>query len=68
MKKNTKIFILGIVILLLSTPLGYLIGWNILGEGHSIALAELLFRYMVQSFQLIGVAIIGFSYLKVINR
>lgn len=60
-----KLFIFGIIIIICSMPLGYLIGWNILGEGCSIELAELLFEYTYKSIQLVGIAIVGLSYFNI---
>lgn len=60
-----KLFIFGIIIIICSMPLGYLIGWNILGEGRSIELAELLFEYTYKSIQLVGIAIVGLSYFNI---
>ncbi|MCC3671566.1 MULTISPECIES: hypothetical protein [Terrisporobacter] len=63
-----RLFILGIIIIICSMPLGYLIGWEILGQGHSIELSTLLFEYTCKSIQLVGIGVIGLSYFNIKNK
>lgn len=68
MKKENNInrlFIFGIIIIICSMPLGYIIGWKILAQGHSIELGKLLFEYTSKSIQLVGIAVVGLSYFNI---
>lgn len=63
-----RLFIFGIIIIICSMPLGYIIGWKILGQGHSVELATLLFESTYKSIQLVGIGVIVLSYFNIKNK
>lgn len=68
MKKINYIFILGIIILLISSPIGHSYTWLFLGGEGNPDTVSVLIKSTIQSIQLIGLSFICLSIFKIKNK